>query len=330
MIYLIAGLIMAVLMHAFFCGCEIGLISSQKPRIRSLVRKGSRSAVIIEFFLERPHLMLATILIGVNIALSIAADLSKEIALECGLQDNWITMFVAASVLSVILLIFEIIPKDWFRQAPEERCVRFAGLFYAFYFVLSVPAKLLAEFTAWFINTFSSQSKSADNAKLLLREDFRILLRDSENAGIIENEAAEIIDRALDFYNLRVGNIMVPIGKVKTVPEEATVREAVELCRRHRLSRLLIKNENLTDLNQQYNRIFSIYDAIFKVDESKWHETPVAACSRTPGVIRPHSELNEVLTRTQTAQCQLVVVRNDSNTPIGIVTPVDVIKRLFP
>lgn len=330
MIYLFSGLILAVLLHSFFCGCEIGLISSQKPRIRSLVRKGSRGAEIIEFFLERPHLMLATILIGVNIALSIAASLAKEIALEWGFQDNWATMFITASILSVILLIFEIVPKDWFRQAPEERCVRFAGLFYAFYFLLSVPAKLLAEFTAWLINTFSSQSKRADNAKLLLKEDFRILLRDSENAGIIENEAAEIIDRSLDFYNLRVGNIMIPINKVKTVPAEATVSEAVELCRRHRLSRLLIKNANIADVNQQYSTIFSIYDAIFKLDESKWHETPVTACSRPPGVIRPHSELNEVLTRTQAAQCQLVVVRNDSNTPIGIVTPVDVIKRLFP
>ena len=47
MIYLIAGLMLAVLMHSFFCGCEIGLISSQKPRIRSLVRRGSKSAAII-------------------------------------------------------------------------------------------------------------------------------------------------------------------------------------------------------------------------------------------------------------------------------------------
>ena len=239
-------------------------------------------------------------------------------------------MFVTASVLSVILLIFEIIPKDWFRQAPEERCVRFARLFYAFYLILYVPAILLAKFTAWVINTFSNQAKSADNAKLLLREDFRILLRDSESAGIIESEAAEIIDRALDFYNLRVGNIMIPINKVKTVPAEATVREAVELCRQYRLSRLLIKNENLTDANQQYNSIFSIYDAIFKLDESKWHETPVTFCALTPATIRPHSELNEVLSQTQSAKCQLVVVRNDSNTPIGIVTPVDVVKRLFP
>jgi CBS domain containing-hemolysin-like protein len=317
-------------MHSFFCGCEIGLISSQKPRIRSFVRKGSRSAAIIEYFLNRPHLMLATILIGINVALSVAADLAKEIALEWGFQDNWITMFVTASVLSVILLIFEIIPKDWFRQAPEERCVRFARLFYAFYLILYVPAILLAKFTAWVINTFSNQAKSADNAKLLLREDFRILLRDSESAGIIESEAAEIIDRALDFYNLRVGNIMIPINKVKTVPAEATVREAVELCRQYRLSRLLIKNENLTDANQQYNSIFSIYDAIFKLDESKWHETPVTFCALTPATIRPHSELNEVLSQTQSAKCQLVVVRNDSNTPIGIVTPVDVVKRLFP
>ena len=330
MIYLFSGLILAVLMHSFFCGCEIGLISSQKPRIRSLVRRGVHSAAIIEFFLGRPHLMLATILIGVNIALSIAANLAKEIALQWGCRDNWATMFITASLLSIILLIFEIVPKDWFRQAPEERCVRFARLFYAFYFTLYVPAILLAKFTAWFINTFSNQAKSADNAKLLLREDFRILLRDSESAGIIENEAAEIIDRSLDFYNLRVGSIMIPINKAKTVSDRATVSEAVELCRQYRLSHLPIKNENLADVNQQYTAIFSIYDAIFKLDEAKWHETPVTSCSRIPATIRPHSELNEVLTRTQSAQCQLVVVRNDSNTPIGIVTPVDVVKRLFP
>lgn len=330
MIYLFAGLILALLMHAFFCGCEIGLISSQKPRVRSFARKGFHSAAIIEFFLGHQHLMLATILIGVNIALSIAADLAKAIALHCGFRDNWATMFITASILSVVLLIFEIIPKDWFRQAPEERCVRFAKLFYAFFLILYLPAILLARFTAWFINTFSNQARSADNAKLLLREDFRILLRDSESAGVIEHEAAEIIDRAMDFYDLRVGSIMIPINKIKSVSAEATVSEAVELCRQYRLSHLPIKNESIADINQQYTTIFSIYDVIFKLDEAQWSQTPVTACALVPATIHPQSELNAVLSRTQSAQCQLMVVRNDNNTPIGIVTPVDVVKRLFP
>ena len=330
MIYLLGGLLSAMLMYSFFCGCEIGLISSQKPRVRTFVRKGHRSAAIIEFFINRPHLMLSTVLLGTNIALASASVLAARIALNWGFRDDWTTMFVTASSLSIILLIFEIIPKNWFRQAPEERCIFFARLFYAFYFIFSFPSRLLAGFTAWFINTFSNQKKSADNAKLLLREDFRILLRDSEDAGIIENEAAEIIDRALDFYNLRVGNIMVPINKVKIVSSDATVRDAAELCKQYRLSRLLIKNENMDDLSQQYTNIFSIYDAIFKLDEAKWSETRVISCSLKPGTVRPHSELREVLTRAKHAQCQIVVVRNDKITPIGIVTPVDVVKRLFP
>jgi len=330
MIYLLGGLLLAMLMYSFFCGCEIGLISSQKPRVRTLVRKGHRGAAIIEFFLNRPHLMLSTALLGTNIALASASVLAARLALDLGFSDNWTTMFVTALSLSIILLIFEIIPKNWFRQAPEERCIFFARLFYAFYFMFSIPSKALAGFTAWFINTFSNQKKSADNAKLLLREDFRILLRDSEEAGIIENEAAEIIDRALDFYNLRVGNIMIPINKVKTVSSEATVSEAVELCRQYRLSRLLVRNEEIDDLNQQYTGIFSIYDTIFKLDEAEWSKTRVIACSLKPGAIRPHSELREVLTRAKAAQCQIVVVRNAKNTPIGIVTPVDVVKRLFP
>lgn len=330
MIYLLGGLLLAMLMYSFFCGCEIGLISSQKPRVRTLVRKGHRGATIIEFFLNRPHLMLSTALLGTNIALASASVLAARLALDLGFSDNWTTMFVTALSLSIILLIFEIIPKNWFRQAPEERCIFFARLFYAFYFMFSIPSKALAGFTAWFINTFSNQKKSADNAKLLLREDFRILLRDSEEAGIIENEAAEIIDRALDFYNLRVGNIMIPVNKVKTVSSEATVSEAVELCRQYRLSRLLVRNEKIDDLNQQYTSIFSIYDAIFKLDEAQWSKTKVNSCSLKPGAIRPHSELREVLTRAKAAQCQIVVVRNVKNTPIGIVTPVDVVKRLFP
>jgi CBS domain containing-hemolysin-like protein len=328
MIFLVAGLFFSLLLYCFFNGCEIGLISSQKLRITHFTMLGQKRAAIIQFFLSRPHLMLSTTLTGTNIALVCASIITEKILAGYGLHDEFILLAATTLILTPLLMVTEVVAKDWFRQAPEERCIIFARLFYASYWIMAIPVNALAGFSAWFINNFSKRKNHKDDARVLLREDFRILLRDSEAAGAIDHEAADLLDRALDFHKQRVIDIMIPLKAVKTLSPETLVKDAVELCRKLDLSRIPINSSSEPD-QWQVNSIFSIYDAIFKLDESKWGTTRVMDCCRIPAVIAPDAVTREVLTRAQSVKCQIVMVINRNGKPIGIVTPADVAKQLF-
>ena len=169
---------------------------------------------MVQYVLERPALMLATTLVGTNICNVCASVLAKEVALEAGMAKSY-SVWMVTLVLPILLLFPEIIPKNWFRQSPSERCTLFAPLLMLMFIILYPISKLIALFTSASVKFFD---RDKDNVKptWIMRDDFRYLIRDSENAGVIDSEAADILDRSLQFHHLQVKDIVMPFRNVRS------------------------------------------------------------------------------------------------------------------
>ncbi|MDD5698981.1 MAG: CNNM domain-containing protein [Victivallaceae bacterium] len=322
MITAIAVLIVTVLLMAFFCGSEIGLISCQKPRIANMVKNGSRRAAAVKYILDRPGLMLATMLVGTNICTVCASLLAKQVVLEAGVKAH-IAYWGTALVLPLLLLFPEIVPKNWFRQAPARRSVFFAPLLLFVFVILYPAAKLIALFTG-LLTRLLGRPQEGDEPAWLMRNDFRYLIRDSENAGVIDSGAADILDRSLTFHQLRVKDVMTPLAKVVQVTATTTVREAAELCRRHKVSLLPVMSKR-----GEYIGIFSIYKAIFTTNEKTWNKLIVTVCMHQIHYLAADCLLPEVIAAARRHNCRLLGVKDDKGNVIGIVTPGDVSGKLF-
>ncbi|QSH41636.1 CNNM domain-containing protein [Lentisphaerota bacterium ZTH] len=323
-------LIAALILMAFFTGNEIGLISCQKPRIMTQIRKGSRRAAFIDYVLKHPGLMLSTMLVGTNICLASASVFAKRFVVSAGIPAQIGTILISC-ILPIVMLIPEILPKNWFRQDPENRCLFFAPLLMVVYFILYPISWIMAFITSLSLKIFRAD-KRTDKTSLLMREDFRVLIRDSESAGVIDNEAADILDRSLDFYDLRVSDVLTPLDEVIMVPARATVKEAAELCRKYNVSRLpVMSRREMPDDMRQLNWIgvFSIYKAIFSLDETEWNTIKVEDCMKQLYSLQDSQDIPDVITNAQQLNCRLLAVRDDENRPVGVVTPVDVSSKLF-
>ena len=315
-------LFFTILTMAFFSGSEIGLISCQKSRIATMVKNGSKRAKMVKFVLDRPALMLSTTLVGTNICTVCSSVLAKQIAIEAGMSITFCTWFISL-ILPLLLLFPEIIPKNWFRQAPARRCVFFSPLFMFMLTILYPISKLIAMITSASVRIFDEDSKQ-EQSTWLLREDFRFLIRDSENDGTIDSEAADILDRSLKFHQLKVKDILIPIKKVKYIEATSTIREAAELCKKHDLSLLPIKSKRGNWLG-----IFSIYDAIFSTNEKTWDKLIVTACMHDLYSMKAEQNLPEVIAAAQKNNCRMLAVKDEKDKVIGIVTPSDVSDELF-
>lgn len=322
MLFYVIALMASILLMAFFCGSEIGLISCQKPRIATLAGNGSRRAAIIQYILNRPALMLATMLVGTNICTVCAGILAKHVALKAGLPAGTGTWTVTL-VLPVFLLFPEIIPKNWFRQAPAKRCIAAAPLLIVMLVLLYPVSKLLALLTSAAVNLLN-KDKPGSQPAWLMRDDFRYLIRDSENAGIIDSEAADILDRSLKFHDFRVRDIVNPFAEVVHVSATATIGEAAALCREHEVSLLPVKSKRGAWIG-----IFSIYDAIFSTNEKTWDRLIVTACMRKLFFIDAGRPLPDVIAAAQKNNCRMLAVRDENGETLGIVTPQDVSDKLF-
>jgi magnesium and cobalt exporter, CNNM family len=322
MIFYLGALLLTILLMAFFTGNEIGLISCQKPRIATLVKNGSKRAAIIQYILDRPALMLSTTLVGTNICTVCASVLAKQVAIEAGMpKDN--AVWAVTMILPIFLLFPEIIPKSWFRQSPAKRCTFFAPLLLFMLIILYPISKMIALFTIGMVKLFNRESTSSQ-PNWFMRDDFRYLIRDSENAGVIDSEAADILDRSLQFHHLQVKDILMPFRNVIHVSETTNIAEAAELCSKHDISLLPIKSQK-----GKWIGIFSIYDAIFSSNEKPWDKLTVTACMHELFFLESTQSLPDVISSAQKNNCRMLAVRDEKGKAIGIVTPSDVSDKLF-
>ena len=311
--------------QAFFSGIETGLVSMRKSRIKLGVKQNKLQAKILNFFVERPGVMLATTLVGTNICVVCAANMVKQSAVQFGYDKPWHILF-ATTAMTLFLLAAEIIPKDWFRQYPYHRCMLFAYPLFLAYIILFIPVRLMAAFTSFTTRVFSG--KESDSTSLM-REDFRMLLHESEDAGIIDAEAADILDRSLQFHELTVSDIYLPVSHVCEISGDMTIFDAVALCRNHKHSRLPVKESDSRD--HLWKGIFTLYDALFTIPETKWESTSVQECIRPVFTISESSSMEEVLQKAKSSKTPLLVVNRtgERDEHIGIVTSKDVLKVLF-
>lgn len=198
------------------------------------------------------------------------------------------------------------------------------------YITLWIPAWLLARFTDMTVKVFSHDKQNQD-ASILLREDFRLFLRESEEGGIINTNDANILDKAVDFYKFTVGDIMMPQDKVNTLTGNCSIAEAVALCGKTYNSRMPVRSRGKDGKPEIWLGTFSIYDAIYKVPERDWAKTGIMACIRPLNIIHSDAELGEVIVRAKTGRSPLltVVSKNDPTIPLGVVTSLDVVNYLF-
>ncbi|NLN49678.1 MAG: DUF21 domain-containing protein, partial [Clostridiales bacterium] len=78
-------IIILVCINAFFAASEIAILSVRQSKIKPLIEKNSKSAIIINKYLEEPSKFLATIQVGITLAGFFASALSaKTLAVRFG------------------------------------------------------------------------------------------------------------------------------------------------------------------------------------------------------------------------------------------------------
>jgi CBS domain containing-hemolysin-like protein len=207
----------------------------------------------------------------------------------------------------------------------------FAYLLYASYFILYIPVKLISAFTSFFSSIVAKKTTAMESSAGLLREDFRILLHESEDAGIIDSEAANILDRALEFHYIQPGDIFIEHSSVIDIRSDMSVYEAIQFCRRHGKSRLPVKTYSSGDTKRKWIGIFTVYDALFDIPENRWQDTLVGECLRPLVEISEKATMNDMLMNAKSSETGILVVCSDSKDKehLGILTISDIIKLLF-
>ena len=217
---------------AFFAGFETGAISINRHRLLHRVRGGSRRAAHVARLLGQPGRLLATALVGNNIAAVVVATLAANLGARAGGAAG---QALAAPAATALVLVFgEYLPKVWCAAHPMRLVVPAAFVFRAFELILYPVAAACAFLT----RRLAPGSKADARPPFVSRENIKLLARDSQRQGNISPFERHLINRVLELQLKQAWQLMTPLADVVSVTPGQTLADCRVLALQSRHNRL--------------------------------------------------------------------------------------------
>ncbi len=220
----------------FFALAETALFSLSQWQVKQLVEKNSRAGGIVAALLERPHDLLATLVLGNTFAN--AAILAAALRMVLNAQWGWaLTMLVLAVV---VLLVGEVLPKTLAVRQPERWALRVAWPLLGFR-KLTKPLYRAAQWTNAAILK-QAAAKAAPPAAVTEAE-YQELLELAWRQGTLEESEREIILQIISLDRRTARDVMRPRASMAAISDDSTVEEMIAAARKFKLRHLPIFDE---------------------------------------------------------------------------------------
>ncbi len=304
---IIASLSLAA--SAFFSGAEMAFVSANKLKIREMADAGDKNAKFIMRLQQQPNYFLTAILIGNNIvnvvAISIATYVFKE---YFGWTSEWAVMLVFAPIL---IIFAEMVPKDYCRLTAipflMSHVFWLRGLKAVFYGPIVVFFRVLKYF-------WPSFQQSAGRDIFVNEEEFRSLIEESTQRGVVGAQEEKLIHTILDFERIQVQSVMMPLEKLPMVDIHSKIEDVKKFARETQARMMLV-----------YEEIPSIVMGMVYVFDILWEEENAQGLHdflRAPVFIPEETSLEKAFLTLQKKRQSYAVVTDRAGDIKGVV-PID-------
>lgn len=238
------GIVLLILLVAFFSASEVAVLSTRKSRIKELAEQGSRNAGIVLGFQSNPEQFLATIHVGIVFSLILASGLGGVMGvqhLQPALQENdtlwvregsaWLALaIIVVSIGSLVVVFGELVPKSLALRFSEPVALRFARPIRLFSTAFRLPVKLLMFSSNLFLFAFKDKTSFAESR--ISTEEFKLMLEEGTRSGVIDKTEHELIKSIFEFTDTTAKEVMIPRPDVVALdlatPREELLRVAIE------------------------------------------------------------------------------------------------------
>lgn len=311
MLMLVGGLAACALSS----GVETGLYTINRVRLAVRVGRGDAAALRIREELMRPNRMLATVLVGNNIAHYVQSA-GATIFLET-LDGSPAEMAAANAIIltPIVFLLGELIPKDLFRAHTDRLTyatvwwVRFLrGLFTVVPLVPLVRAT--GEAVLWMFGVRAEDAATQ-------RDRVGTLIREGAGSGVLGEEQLAVVDRALGMRGRPISDHAVPWRRVVAIRLDADRGLRERALREHAFSRFPV-----TGADGQILGVVHALDAL--IDPAR----PTSGLMRPALILEPDAQVGDAIAAMRKARSTLAVLRGQDGRPLGIVALRDLVQPI--
>lgn len=296
-----------------FAGIGAGLLSINAAQLRQHVKQKMRGARRLERLLEHPERLLVTVLLVTNVADILALLLATRELVGTFGRAGYAIVITAA--IPIYLFLLGVLPKALFCRLPFGALSAMGGILETASLVLS-PVLAIGRRLRSFLRP---EPGSKRRRLFAAREELKQVAMQSEREGSLSSTERAMIHNVVDFRNVSVRDVMVPLEKCVTVTPHTTVATVLKLSSTSGLERLPV----ISDTGQAIGLV-NVLEILLDSGEPK----PLARYTRRIVSAADHEPAYRVIRRLRAARLGLAAVLNARQELVGIATNEELVKRL--
>ena len=241
-----------ILLNGLYVSSEFSIIGVRPTQMEQRVNEGDKKAQRVLDVLEsrsRQDQYIATAQLGITMA-SLGLAMYGEPRISHFIEaylEGWFNMttsaanavgyFVALSLLTYLhVVIGEMVPKSLALSDASNTSLRLSRVMQISQTILSIPVHALNWIGNLLLRLFRVPSAHGQS-RLLAPEELELVVNESVEGGLIEEDAEEMIRNIFDFSDRTVGQVMTPRTKVQAIPSNISMDKLLNLIIESRHSR---------------------------------------------------------------------------------------------
>lgn len=315
---LILGLVLILvllLLSALISGSETAFFSLTPAHISKLNQTDSKSSKRTLQLLEKPQLLLATILVGnnfVNIGIVILSSYVSESLIDFSSIPQWLSFAIQIIVITFLILLFgEIIPKLYANQNSMNFAISMSGFLTFLNAVFKPFSTMLLKMSKIVDRKFSKKEISMDD----ISEALNITTH-----GLQEDK--DILEGIVKLQSTDVKEIMKSRLDVVSIEISLNFDALKEIIIGNGYSRIPVYRDNFDNL-KGILYVKDLLPHIHKPSNFKWQ-----TLIRAPYFVPQSKKIDDLLEEFQKAKVHMAIVIDEYGGTSGIVTMEDILEEI--
>ncbi len=311
----ITAIAICLLFSAIFSAVEIAFFSVNEAKLHGLADEGGRAARLGMHLRSNPQRLLATILIGNNLANLAAASLVTLVTIE-EFGTEWVA--AATGVLTFVVLMFaEIVPKT-FAAKHAFKVVEFMA--YPIYGLEKLMFPILFVLEPLILKLTGGRGLSMP---FVSEEEVKFLLDAGGKAGTIETEEVQMIKNVFQLNDITAEDAMTPRIYVFALDGSLKLGDAQEQLFQSRYSRIPVFDKTLDNVTG----ILYKNTALTELARDK-KDVQIKDLARAPLFVPRSKPADDLMKLFQQEKRHMAFVVNEFGGFMGLVTLEDLIEEV--
>ncbi|MCS6851456.1 MAG: hemolysin family protein [Gemmataceae bacterium] len=324
-----------VALNGLFVAAEFSLVAVRRTRVEELVQRGVSGAAAVQTAIARLDRTIAATQLGITLA-SIALGWVGEPALAWLIEplfrfvpETWsgVAVHTAATGTAFLLITFmhvvfgELIPKTLALQTPDQTALWIARPLNVFAW-LTRPLILAMNGTGNAIIRWCGYHPAEGTALVHSVDELALLIEDTEEAGILDADQAELVQNVFRLSGKRVRDCMVPREKMATLELHSPPDQVLEVARRGAHTRIPVYDTELDNIVGIVNTkdlfyLFSLRGVVVLED-----------AMYPASFLKPDESVGTALRLFKATRRPMALVRDDTGRILGLITLEDVLEEI--